>query len=363
MTRNQFIKSFSLLAASPFLGSLNAHATEVEPTIWEQLVDYAKWSPSPHNVQSWKLRVIDSTSAELLYDVKRLLPATDPNTAFCHVGMAIFIEYLSIAANKFGLTLNISDVISTAMVTNGSGLQHYAHLILVPNAASKNNDAELIKQRRTSRADFETKTINENVLNELTTVSKKLGFNLRHSQEEVDIKKTIELNTLIMFEDIDDDATRNELCKWIRTNKSEASYNKDGLWSQCLMFPDWLVEQFFFHHNRFKAGWKRRELSKIHQRSMQNTKTIIWFQNDFSTVADWQLAGKLLAHFWLTLTKNNVYMHPFGSVVTNPKAHQQFVEHFKLNEENGKLFFIARLGYSPVPPASFRLDTKDLFVS
>ncbi|HUS01056.1 MAG TPA: hypothetical protein VMY77_04980, partial [Chitinophagaceae bacterium] len=56
----------------------------------------------------------------------------------------------------------------------------------------------------------------------------------------------------------------------------------------------------------------------------------------------------------------NVYMHPFGPVITTPDAKEKFRQKINYDESRGELWFLVRMGYSKEPPRSFRLDTKDI---
>jgi hypothetical protein len=55
-------------------------------------------------------------------------------------------------------------------------------------------------------------------------------------------------------------------------------------------------------------------------------------------------------------------MHPFGSVITNPNAHNKMKEKFKLDESKEMVWLILRLGYSNIPPRSLRLDIEDILI-
>src|SRR2546423_15372818 len=78
--------------------------------MWNDLVEVARWTPSPHNMQPWKLHVISATESELLYDPARLLPETDSDGAFMTVALGMFVETLAIAAHAHGRELQVDFV-------------------------------------------------------------------------------------------------------------------------------------------------------------------------------------------------------------------------------------------------------------
>src|SRR5262245_63707539 len=73
---------------------------------WREILEYARWAPSPHNTQHWKFRLIDERRAVLLYDPARLLPIEDVAGQFMASGMGILLEMMSIAAAPHGLEVD-----------------------------------------------------------------------------------------------------------------------------------------------------------------------------------------------------------------------------------------------------------------
>src|ERR687885_524344 len=84
-------------------------SSEMTPqtNLWRDLLALARWSPSPHNVQSWKVRPRSETEAELLVDEARTLPVEDPRHRFVVVGLGVFIETLAVAAHAAGYELDV----------------------------------------------------------------------------------------------------------------------------------------------------------------------------------------------------------------------------------------------------------------
>lgn len=70
----------------PLLGLTKQNATL--PT-WKELVDYARWCPSVHNLQPHKTKIISETEAELYYDPAGLLQIGDPSAIFATAAIGI----------------------------------------------------------------------------------------------------------------------------------------------------------------------------------------------------------------------------------------------------------------------------------
>ncbi len=128
-------------------------------------------------------------------------------------------------------------------------------------------------------------------------------------------------------------------------------------------FSGRLMHNFFFHSERFRSPWKRAVLGNVYRHSMHGTASVAWLQGPFATRADWVQAGTLMQRLWLEMTRHGVYLHPFGSVVTNPSAHRQFLDKIGHRPTDAPPWLLVRLGYSTEPPRSLRLDLNDIFLA
>jgi len=71
----------------------------------------------------------------------------------------------------------------------------------------------------------------------------------------------------------------------------------------------------------------------------------------------------MVQHLWLEMTKHNVYMHPFGPIITTAASKEKFIQKINYSDDPNRLWFLVRLGYSDEPPRSFRLEVKDILIS
>src|SRR4051812_24957044 len=72
------------------------------PGPWEDILSVALWTPSPHNTQPWKIRIISDRDAEIFIDRKRTLPDEDVTGSFIRLSMGSFLEAISILAGNRG---------------------------------------------------------------------------------------------------------------------------------------------------------------------------------------------------------------------------------------------------------------------
>src|SRR5262245_33314799 len=77
---------------------------------WPWLLSHAILAPSPHNVQPWRVRVLNDEEAELLIEQQRTLPNEDVTGSFIILTMGVFIETLAIVAAHRGLVVEDESV-------------------------------------------------------------------------------------------------------------------------------------------------------------------------------------------------------------------------------------------------------------
>jgi hypothetical protein len=97
-------------------------------------------------------------------------------------------------------------------------------------------------------------------------------------------------------------------------------------------------------------------------RGMRGTRTVGWWSGPFDGPNDWHSAGRVLGRSWLELTRLGVQIHPFGSVITNPRAHARFAERVGPASGTDRFWLLVRLGRSGVPPRSYRLEEPRVFL-
>jgi hypothetical protein len=365
MQRREFIKYAGILSLAALAGkSIIARAAaqpEDSNDLWLKILDYARWSPSPHNTQPWKVKLLNQREAELYIDPNRLLPVEDTDYKFIHVALGVFVENLSIVALHLGYELQCEFDFHALGHFSGSAPMKFGKLKLIASNRKETIDPELIKKRRTSRLPYEHRRPAAEILNAMKAVAAEHGHQFNWTQEQETVDWVMDLNKQTLFDDMDNAATRTELEKWLRYNHKQAEEHKDGLWSKCLHFPGAVVRKFYEKHEHYDHGEKKKLLEKLYRHSMRGTNTVGWMQGDFSDAEACVKAGRMMNRFWLTATQNGIYMHPFGSVITNKSAHGQLVAR-AANKADKDTWLLARFGYSKEPPRSYRLDLKDILI-
>jgi hypothetical protein len=326
--------------------------------LWRELLEDARWAPSPHNTQPWKLRVVEEREAELLYDPERLLPDTDAGGRFMTVTLGIFVEAIVVAAAARGHDLAVG-YDGRPLDPHASGPTLFATLRLVPYPRDEPLGRELLLGRRTSRLRYDGCPLAEDLLEELRELAERYGHGFSWSGESGLVRKTIALNEETLFSDMNDPVIRSEIGRWLRFSEAEAARRRDGFAPAALGFPGPLLRVFFRAHGLLELPVARGIARRLYRRTMRGTRTIAWLSGPFESPADCFVAGRMLLRLWLTLARDGAQLHPFGSVITNDVAYARLHD-LVGPPTTGTLWLVARLGYSAEPPRSSRLEVGEL---
>ncbi|MFM6935091.1 MAG: hypothetical protein ACKOXP_06575 [Flavobacteriales bacterium] len=355
------MKASILLAVHPFHKMFHQLSTKENIPNWEQLIDIARWCPTIHNLQPHQIKVLSETEADLYYDPKRLLPVGDPDAVFVTIALAMFIEHLSIAAGSFGWKVEMMERFQ-AVSTKANHSTRFARLKLSPLIEAELLDASLILKRKTSRLHYDDRPLNKNTVNQIREEALKFGHEFFHSAEKELVDFVIDLNQQTLFEDLESTPGREELHRLFRYTDEDAIKYKDGLWYKAMAFPGKLMRSVFEHHQRWEKGARKLVLGNYYQHSFKGTASVCWFGGAFETPEDWINAGKMFARSWLIITRENAYIHPFGSLITNHGAYLEINQKLTQATDNKKIWMIFRAGYSNEPVRSYRLSTKEIII-
>lgn len=365
-SRRMFLKhtaTITLLSFlyAPFKKCFASNTIKEKIPSWQELVEYARWCPTVHNLQPHQLKIISETEAELYYDPTRLLPVEDPNAIFVTIAMGIFHEHLSIAASPYMHKIEMTEVTESISISK-TGSTLFAKLKLTATNDKEELDRELILKRKTSRLHYDGIALKEETANKIKTGASKFEHEFSYSSNKKLVDLLIDLNQKTLFEDISVKATATELDHLFRYSKEEAALKKDGLWSTCMCFPGNLMRSVFHHPKRWNHGLKKVLLKNYYRNSFKGTSTVCWFGGKFDNTEDWLNAGRMLARSWLTLTQENAFIHPFGSLITNKKAYEAINAACTQPTGNKKIWMIFRAGYSKEPARSLRLNTNEIII-
>jgi nitroreductase len=340
--------------------------TNNDSVLWHALLTLACCSPSPHNVQPWRVRILSASAAELFIDGTRTLPNEDHTGSFLLSAMGMFLEALSLAAAESGLRIEVALPKSAAWYAerisdrNFTGLTLFARLQMLPDAhAAALYAPSLLLVRRTSRISLHPDPVPRESVEVLSRLAAANGHFYQHITNAADIEEILSQNIHAVFHDMNVPAYHDEISEWFRFTHRSARRHRDGLDWRCMNLSRaefWLSAQMpgalLFPPARFLL--KRR-----YRKQLGNVPAIGILGGDFFVDENAVESGRFLLRFWLEVTRLGLYLHPYGNMVTNPPACAW------LRNKTGvtKPWLVFKLGYSDAPPKSFRRNLEDVLIS
>lgn len=335
-----------------------------QQSIWQNIAEYARWSPSPHNTQPTRLKIIDEQTAEVYFKRERGLPTGDPLGRFTFATFGIFIEIIKIAAASLHYRIEINFDLQP-LYQDEASLQRIATLHLIHDESIDDLDAALITQRRTSRLPYNNQPIPDNVMQMLTDEAKLFGHTISSRTDKQAVDWVIELNKDSLFYDLSHKHYREELRGWLRYSHKEAVTKKDGLSAEAMYLPGWLLHSFMYQHWLYTNPLTRDVAEHIYEKTMKGIATVAWIQGPYKTREDWVSAGRLMIRLWLIMTEQGYYWQPYGSIITNDEARQKMIHNFNITDERdgeNMVWLLLRMGQSGEPVRSERLPLEEILL-
>ena len=367
-------------------------------SVWKPLLETAIHAPSPHNVQPWRVRILSDDRADLLIEKRRTLPKEDPSGSFIILTMGLFIEALTILAANRSLKLHYelyqapSQFTPEHIAKAEDELLPFARLCL-----RRDEDATIVEGRsRTlslAQQAGESPAVPGKSLNDVTTISDEYDDslfltrqtsrisllpqgvpdeavaalrNLAHQwgqrYEQIDVPKTVERileqNIEALFADLNAPAYHDEIVEWFRFTDRASRRTRDGLDYRCMntsRLSFWLAARL---PKLMQLPLARPALQSIYRRQLGIVPTIGMLAGPFWEPESAFETGRFLMHFWLELAKRGLYIHPFGNLVTNKHAAEWCREALGVSG----IWLIFKIGFSKVPPQSYRRSVEEVLV-
>jgi nitroreductase len=346
-------------------------------SVWKTLLETAVHAPSPHNVQPWRIRIIsdapDTSSitsllqADLLIEKHRTLPKEDPTGSFIILTMGLFIEALSILAANRSLELAYelyqppSQFTPEHIAKAKEELLPFAKLTLrqgSPQNGRAGYEDALFLTRRTSRISLLPNPVPEEDARALKDLAQQWG----QKYEQVDSPEVIEAilahNIEALFHDLNAADYHDEIVEWFRFTDRESRRHRDGLDYRCMnssRLSFWLAARF---PKLMLLSIARPTLKKIYRSQLGTVPTVGMLAGPFWEPASAFETGRFLMHFWLELARRNLYLHPYGNLVTNGTAAAWCRDALDVDG----IWLIFKIGFSDVPPKSYRRTVEEVLV-
>lgn len=325
----------------------------------------ARFYPSPHNSQPMLVKVNEDETLDVYYDLKRGLPAEAFGAQFGYVCTGVFLKSLEIVARHYGYK-TVEKLILTDMDFTSDDRHHLMGSVsFVPAEASDQSEAAYKNYlaRKTSRIPYDNKLVDASAIAAATALAATYGQTLHVVDNKELVKKVIDINQRTLFMDLENDAVHAELMEWLRFSHREAETKADGLSAETMLINGSVLRFMIKHRGLWRLPIIGSLVKYIYLNTMRGVRQVGWISGPFATLDDYVQAGKCFMDVWVLLTGSDIRLHPYGTVITNQTSHKAFTELVGQAESDGEMAWILfRLGYSKLPPQSFRRDLSSMII-
>ena len=349
-------------------------------SVWKTLLETAVHAPSPHNVQPWRIQILSdatdpsaltrSLHANLLIEKRRTLPKEDPTGSFIILTMGLFIEALKILAANNSLELEYelcqppSQFTPRHIARASEELLPFARLTLNPipqtgqSAVPHCYAEEVFFSRRTSRISLLPKPVPPDDTEGLSQLAHKWGHKYHQVTKPELIEEILARNIDALFDDLNAPDYHDEIVEWFRFTDRASQQTRDGLDYRCMNSSRtsfWLAARL---SGLLQMSLTRPLFKKTYRRQLGIVPTIGMLAGPFWEPASAFETGRFLMHFWLELAKRDLYLHPYGNLVTNKPAAEWCRDATSVPD----IWLIFKIGFSAEPPKSYRRSVEEVLV-
>lgn len=339
----------------------------MDKSAWEKIVEHACMYPSPHNSQPIKIKFVSTDTAELYYDLDLGLPAENYGIPFAHVCAGVFLESLETVAN--GLGYRVVERLETRDMDFSSNerLHRFATVSIITDKlldkaiTAKRFDA--FKNRQTSRRPYDRRVVPKEIIESVQAVALSSGYTFKNTTDQGLIDKIITINQATLFDDLRNNDVYKEIMLWLRFSRKEAVKKRDGLSAETMLIPGGILRFGMQHRGLWETPIVGDFIKWVYLRTMRGVSQLGWLEGPFASPRQYIEAGRCFMKIWLLLTEYGVYLHPFGTVITNPRSHKKFVRAAHINESSESMaWMLFRFGYSKKPPQAWRRSPDSMIV-
>jgi nitroreductase len=279
--------------------------------------------------------------------------------------MGMFIEALRLLAANKGLHLQYSNYHDPSwyareiLNTHGQVFLPFARLELsFATANAARSDTTTFLKRRTSRLSLKPDPIPAEKIQALKLLAKSATQRFEVITDKDSIERILKKNTEAVFEDLNNRDYHDEIVEWFRFTDKRSSETRDGLDYRCMNTSRtafWLSARA---PQLLQLPLTSNILARVYRSQLGVIPTIGMLAGEFWAPESAFATGSFLMRFWLATAEHDLYIHPFGNLVTNRKAAA-----WLLNETGvSDIWLIFKIGYSDEPPKSYRRTVEEILL-
>jgi hypothetical protein len=274
--------------------------------------------------------------------------------------MQMFTTCLQIAASNHGLRLQVQiedvqklDLESPRPLFAKLTLSAAEELPTIEFGFFTNED---LVRRKTSRRPNLRIPVPDSVLDEIRKITSSFGHQFHVTGDQQQIEQVLRQDVRALFQDLKSRGSREELKPLLRLGLRDTG--TDGLHYRAMGLSRLQMAMMKHAPWAIRLPGMQSLLERNHMQRLGHCEKLGFICGDFWDREASLKAGEMLIKMWLTLSRHNIHIHPFGNLVTNHEARYQ-VESM-IGAPN--LWFTFRLGYTQAPVRSSRLPVDEILI-
>jgi hypothetical protein len=336
----------------PLPESRRAELSRPDFTTWRDIDHLARLAPTPHNTQPFRIRPLDARTAEIVALGERFLPEEDQGNRYVASAFGIVSAVIEMSARTLGRTVTITPAqsIDVAGLHRASGPTTLGRATIAGDT-EPSGDANLLDVRRTSRIPYHDRLVEPEIWSTLQGVTASHGHRLLEYHDRDIVDAMLHLNVDALIDNLGLRREREEIKHWYRTGPTPRF--GDGLWETPLNQRAIEIRTAFGSPALYRLPIIRPIATHEYLKTQRGTRHIALLCGPFTTWPELVGAGRALFGLWIEMARHGVYMHPMGSMLTNPGYAATIAQRFDVTD----CWLAMRVGYSDVPPRAPRLES------
>ncbi len=318
-------------------------------------VNYASLAPSAHNSQPWLFKVLPD-QIELYADLRRALPAVDPNHRELAISCGAALHNLVLALRYFGYHSSVESLANQIILSEESPTVLLARVRVDFAGETGSEERDLfhaIPRRRTSRLPFEPRPISKSFLDEVEEIARAHGAWVQLLQEERQRKSMADFVAQGNRVQISDKKFRDELSAW---SASTQKGRRDGMpgYATGASFVLTYAGPFLFRTTHFSDWQARRDRDLVMQ-----APALLLLGTDTDSPQDWLQAGRALQAIALRASLECIWLAFLNQPIEVTALREYLRKEFSMT---GYPQLLIRMGYGPACGHTPRLELKDFLM-
>ena len=318
-------------------------------------LSYAILAPNPHNRQPWQFALVGADTIDILCDLERRLPATDPFDRQIVIGFGCMIELLRQAAAELGFSAEMTAFPDGEDAPRLSG-GRIAQVRLVPNRPARDPLFGRIRDRRSTKEPFRDRPVPDAEIDGLRAALRG-GVGFGHARNEAEHAALTALAWRAWRIEQETPATRRESIDLMRFGNAAIVAQPDGIdmggtflaaaHAAGIVTPTTLDTP---GSTAYQSG------IEMYRAMAKATPAWIWLTTPGNSRAEQLAAGKAWVRLNLAAGARGLAVHPWSHALQEfPEMTDAYrVLHDRLAPDGATVQMFARLGYGPEVPASPR---------